>query len=84
MTSATPGSRRAPTWVPVLLVALGVLLVVVAVIYFAEPADKLPGLFPGHARNDTHHHLKHGIAALVIAIIAFAGAWMTTGKRQVA
>ena len=50
-------------------VLLGVLLIVVAVIYFADSAHSLPSFFPGHVSSTSseanHHHTKHGIAALL-------------------
>jgi uncharacterized membrane protein HdeD (DUF308 family) len=64
---------------------LGVLLIVVAVIYFAEPAHSLPSFFPGHVSatdaEANHHHSKHGIAAVVVALACFAFAWFQTGPR---
>jgi hypothetical protein len=64
-------------------VLLGVLLIVVAVIYFAEPAHSLPSFFPGHVSagdaEANHHHTKHGIAALVVALASFA--WFQTGPK---
>ena len=64
-------------------VILGVLLIVVAIIYFAEPQHSLPSFFPGHsAAGDpeaNHHHAKHGIAALVLALACFAFAWFESG-----
>jgi hypothetical protein len=77
---------------PALLAVLaGCLLLVVAAVYFAEPAHSLPSFFPGHVGpNDAeagHHHLKHGIAALAVALAAFAYAWFQSGpsgSRQVA
>jgi uncharacterized membrane protein HdeD (DUF308 family) len=66
-------------------VLLGVLLIVVAVIYFAEPAHSLPSFFPGHVSagnvEANHHHTKHGIAALVVALASFAFAWFQTGPK---
>ena len=66
-------------------VVLGVLLLVVAVIYFAEPAHSLPSFFPGHVSatnaEANHHHTKHGIAALVVALACFAFAWFQTGPK---
>ena len=63
----------------------GVLLIVVAVIYFAESAHSLPSFFPGHVSatdaEATHHHTKHGIAALVVALACFAFAWFQTGPK---
>jgi uncharacterized membrane protein HdeD (DUF308 family) len=66
-------------------VLLGVLLIVVAVIYFVQPAHSLPSFFPGHVSASdaeaTHHHTKHGIAALVVALACFAFAWFQTGPK---
>ena len=66
-------------------IVLGVLLIVVAVIYFVEPAHSLPSFFPGHVSatdaEANHHHAKHGIAALVVALACFAFAWFQTGPK---
>ena len=68
-----------------LLVALailaGLILVVIAVIYWAEPAKSLPGFFPGHQAGSSHHHAKHGIAAFLVGLACFAFAWFQTGPR---
>jgi Na+/H+ antiporter NhaD/arsenite permease-like protein len=69
--------------VPAALV--GVALIVVAVIYFVQPEHSLPSFFPGHASATSaeanHHHTKHGIAALVVALACFAFAWFQTGPK---
>ncbi len=69
-------------------VILGILLVVVAIIYFVEPAHSLPSFFPGHVSASdaeaNHHHVKHGIAALVVALVCFAFAWFQSGPRSAA
>jgi uncharacterized membrane protein HdeD (DUF308 family) len=66
-------------------VILGVVLVVVAIVYFVEPAQSLPSFFPGHVSASSseagHHHTKHGIAALVVALACFAFAWFQTGPK---
>jgi Na+/H+ antiporter NhaD/arsenite permease-like protein len=66
-------------------VILGVLLLVVAVIYFVTPEHSLPSFFPGHASATSaeanHHHTKHGIAAIVVALACFAFAWFQTGPK---
>lgn len=66
-------------------VILGIILIVVAVIYFVQPEHSLPSFFPGHASAGSaeanHHHTKHGIAALVVAVACFAFAWFQTGPR---
>jgi NADH:ubiquinone oxidoreductase subunit 5 (subunit L)/multisubunit Na+/H+ antiporter MnhA subunit len=66
-------------------VILGIALVVVAVIYFTTAEHSLPAFFPGHASATSaeanHHHTKHGIAALVLALGCFAFAWFQTGPK---
>ena len=62
-------------------VVVGVALIVVAAIYWAEPAKSLPGFFPGHEAGSGHHHPKHGIAALVVGLAVLAFAWFSTGPR---
>lgn len=66
-------------------VLLGVLLIVVAIVYFVTPEHSLPTLFPGHSSatdpEASHHHTKHGIAALVAALACFAFAWFQTGPK---
>ena len=65
-------------------VLVGVILLVVAVIYWVDPAKSLPSFFPGHAAGSSHHHIKHGIAAFVVALAAFALAWFQTGPSRTA
>jgi hypothetical protein len=66
-----------------LAAAAGCLLLVVAAVYFAVPAHSLPSFFPGHVSagdaEANHHHIKHGIAALAVALAAFAYAWFQSG-----
>jgi amino acid permease len=63
-------------------VLLGVLLLAVAVIYWVNTAGSLPSFFPGHAAGSHHHHIKHGIAAFVVALAVFAFAWFQTGPSR--
>lgn len=60
-------------------VLAGLVLLVVAVLYFADSANNLPSFLPGHEAGSSHHHVKHGIAALVVALGAFVFAWFQTG-----
>ncbi len=62
-------------------VVVGVALIVVAVVYWVEPAHSLPGFFPGHQSGSNHHHVKHGIAALVVGLAVLAFAWFQSGPR---
>jgi hypothetical protein len=61
---------------------VGFILIVIAIIYWIEPAHSLPGFFPGHEAGSNHHHTKHGIAAFVLGLGCFAFAWFTSGKKD--
>jgi hypothetical protein len=63
-----------------LIVALAV--GAVSVLYFAKSAADLPSFFPGHTAGDTHHHIKHGIAAALVALALVAGAWLSSGQKK--
>jgi hypothetical protein len=60
-------------------IVLGVLLLAVAVVYFVDTASALPSFFPGHQSGSSHHHVKHGIAALVVGLGCFVFAWFQSG-----
>lgn len=79
---AVARTRNAPVWVTVLLVLLGIALIVVGIVYFTQTAGNLPSFFPGHQAGSSHHHTKHGIAAIVVGLVAFAGAWMSSGQAK--
>lgn len=79
---ATSSTRNYPAWLTALLALIGLLLIVVAIVYFADTAGHLPSFFPGHQAGSTHHHTKHGIAALVVGLVAIAGAWMSSGRTK--
>ena len=59
----------------------GVVLIAIAILYFAEPAKSLPGFIPGHEAGSSRHHVKHGIAALLLGLGAFVLAWFQSGPR---
>jgi hypothetical protein len=60
-------------------IILGVILIVVAIVYFVDTAGSLPSFFPGHSAGSAHHHVKHGIAALLLGLACFVFAWFQTG-----
>jgi hypothetical protein len=62
------------------LMSLGIVLLVIAVIYFALPADQLPGFFPGHQAGLMRMHYKHGIASGAVGIVLLAVGWFM-GRR---
>ncbi len=63
-------------------VLAGIVLLVVAGVYFADTASSLPSFFPGHQAGSSTHHVKHGIAAVVVALALFVFAWFSTGPRK--
>jgi 1,4-dihydroxy-2-naphthoate octaprenyltransferase len=63
----------------ILAVVLGLVLIAIAIVYWAEPAHSLPSFFPGHQAGSNHHHTKHGIAAFLVGIACFVFAWFNTG-----
>jgi hypothetical protein len=67
---------------PLAAVILGTILIVVAIIYWVEPAESLPSFFPGHQAGSDHHHVKHGIAAFLVGVACFVYAWFKTGPKR--
>jgi hypothetical protein len=63
-------------------VAVGVALIVLAVVYWVEPASSLPSWIPGHEAGSGHHHVKHGIAAFLLGVALLVFAWFQSGKKQ--
>jgi hypothetical protein len=51
---------------------IGVVLLVLAAVYFLVPADQLPGFLPGHDAASTRVHMKHGIASGVVGVVLLA------------
>ena len=73
-------TKRPSLIVPAIIA--GVLLIMLAVVYFASTADGLPSFVPGHEAGSSHHHVKHGIAALILGLGAFVFAWFQTGPSS--
>jgi hypothetical protein len=62
------------------LTLLGVVLLIVAAVYFLVPADQLPSFLPGHEAGLTRVRMKHGIASGVVGLVLLgAGVWL--GRR---
>jgi hypothetical protein len=60
-----------------ILTLLGVVLLIVAAVYFLAPADQLPGFFPGHEAGASRVHYKHGIVSGVAGVVLIGvGMWM--------
>jgi hypothetical protein len=67
-----------------LAVVVGILLIVIAIVYWVEPAKSLPGFFPGHEAGSSHHHVKHGIAAFLLGVACLVFAWFRSGPNRTA
>jgi hypothetical protein len=73
-------SKRPTLILPAVIV--GVLLLALAVVYFVSTADALPSFIPGHEAGSSHHHVKHGIAAAILALGCFVFAWFQSGPAD--
>ena len=73
-------TKRPQLIVPALV--LGILFLALAVLYFVDSASALPSFIPGHEAGSGHHHVKHGIAALVLGLGCFVLAWFQTGPTR--
>ena len=78
---APASARNAPAAVTAALIILGVIFAAIGVLYLAKSAGQLPAFLPGHQAGSGHHHTKHALAAFALALVSWAGAWFTTGKR---
>ncbi|MEI7759384.1 MAG: hypothetical protein WCJ67_01300 [Thermoleophilia bacterium] len=67
------------TWIAL---ATGIALIVLAVVYWIEPASGLPSFIPGHEAGSSHHHIKHGIAAFFVGVALLVYAWFQTGDKK--
>jgi hypothetical protein len=66
----------------ILALVAGIVLIVIAVVYWALPADSLPSFFPGHEAGSDHHHVKHGIAAFLLGVACLVFAWFRSGPKR--
>src|SRR5205807_3708091 len=80
--SYRPRAMRRNSLIVAAAVVIGIALIVVAAIYWAEPARSLPSFFPGHEKGSSHHHVKHGIAAFLVGLACLAFAWFNTGPKK--
>ena len=59
---------------------LGVIVIVVAAVYFLVPADALPTFFPGHETGLMRIRAKHGMLSGALGIVLLALSWWI-GRR---
>jgi uncharacterized membrane-anchored protein YitT (DUF2179 family) len=58
-----------------IVIVIGVILIVVAAVYFLVPADALPAFFPGHETGLMRVRAKHGMLAGALGIASLALGW---------
>jgi drug/metabolite transporter (DMT)-like permease len=75
--------RRRLNPVVALAILAGIVLIVVAVVYFTVGSNDLPSWFPGHYEKTSATRPKRGVAAAVVAAACFAYAWyaVRTARR---
>jgi hypothetical protein len=61
---------------------VGLALIVLAFVYWLEPAGSLPSWIPGHEAGSAHHHVKHGIASFLVGVALLVFAWFQTGSTR--
>jgi hypothetical protein len=54
---------------------LGIVLIVIAVVYLAVPADSLPSFLPGHEAGMMRPRMKHGLLAGAVGVVLLAAGW---------
>jgi hypothetical protein len=60
---------------------LGLVLIVIAVMYFMMPADALPGFFPGHETGLMRMRYKHGMVSGALGFVLIAVGWWMGWRR---
>jgi hypothetical protein len=59
------------------LTMIGVILLIVAAVYFLVPAEQLPSFLPGYEAGVARVHVRHGIVSGVAGVVLIAaGVWM--------
>jgi hypothetical protein len=62
-------------------IVLGLIFAIIAIVYWVLPAGSLPAFFPGFEAGGARIHVKHGVAAAVVALILFGYAWYAGRSR---
>lgn len=64
-----------------LLAIIGLACLGLAIYYWVTPAESLPTWMPGYAAGSSVVHLKHGLAALILAVAAGLLLWFNSGSK---
>lgn len=82
--SAAGGRSPAQTIAVIILVVIGILAIIAAIMYFAEPAKSLPsilGTITHPASRASKHRPARGAVALIVGLICLVAAWFV-GRRS--
>jgi hypothetical protein len=60
---------------------IGIVLIIVAVVYFVMPADQLPSFMPGHVDGLARVRFKHGAVAGGLGLVFLIVGWFM-GRRS--
>jgi amino acid permease len=72
-------SRKSARTLAIVLVAVGVVLIAIGLMYFTVAADKLPA-FLGQVHHASAHRTKRGIASLILGVASLGGAWFAFAR----
>lgn len=72
-------SRRTARTLAIVLVAVGVVLIAIGLMYFTVAADKLPA-FLGQIHHTSAHRTKRGAVALILGLASLGGAWFAYAR----
>ena len=83
MPTKMPSDRRF-VFTPMTAIALAMVVIclIIAVVYFTTSAGNLPAFFPGHQAHSAHKHMKHGLAFIGLAVAGLFAAWFTTAPSR--
>lgn len=65
-----------------ILALLGIIFLIGAIYYWVTPANALLSFLPGYDASSTHTHVKHGLAAFILALGCGVLAWFSMGKKS--
>lgn len=61
---------------------IGLILILLAFVYWLTPANSLPSYLPGYDPNLSRIHFKHGLGSFILGLGAFVYAWFKSGKKS--
>jgi hypothetical protein len=62
--------------------AVGIVCLVIAVVYWTVPAGSLPSFMPGYEAGVAATHFKHGLVAVILGLALLVYAWFTSVPKR--